>query len=230
MDRIRQAIQLLKDEKLRGFRVDIETDSTVAGDSEQEKESRVEFIKAVTEFMKAGAEIAAQEPSSVPLLGKLLQFGVRGFRVGRDLEASIEEFVDEAEKSAKARAANPPPNPEMMKAQAEIEAQKIEAQSEAQNSQMESQRKNVDLQIAQTKAQADMAKAAADADSDRQKAELERARMAMEMETERELARIRIAEANMKMDHARELHQHDLEKAKVATQAAKKNSQQPAAH
>ena len=162
---IMEAIDLLRHDKLRGFRIDIETDSTVQGDAEQEKAARIEFLKGVTEFIRMSAEVVPLAPASAPLFAKMLQFGVRGFRVGRDLESAIEDFCEKAEADAKNAAANPRPNPEMMKAQAEIERQKIENEGEQANNaaniriqEMDVQMKQMEIEIATLKANAEVEK------------------------------------------------------------------------
>lgn len=154
---VQQAISLLRQDKLRGFRIDIETDSTVQGDIEQEKQARTEFIQGVTQFIETAGTVGAQLPDFVPLASKLLQFGVRGFRVGRDLENAIDEFSDKAALQAKARANQPgPPNPELikaqteqMKAQAEIQRQAVENEGEKENALIDLQGKQVDAQMRQ---------------------------------------------------------------------------------
>jgi hypothetical protein len=160
LKRIAQAIQLLRDEKLRGFRVDIEVDSTVYGDAAQEKQDRIEFVEATTKYLQTAAQMAAMVPESAPLLGKLLQFAVRGFRVGRDLESAIEDFCDQAEelaqkKAAQAQAQQGQPNPEQIKAKAAMAT----AQSDLQQAQIKSK---ADLQQTQMKTQADASQAAAE--------------------------------------------------------------------
>jgi hypothetical protein len=154
MAMIADAIALLRQDKLRGFRIDIETDSTVQGDAEQEKAQRIEFLTATTKFIETAAQVTQLVPEFAPLAAKMLGFGVRGFRVGRDLESAIEDFCDKAEQDAKERAANPQqqPNPELikaeterMKAQAEIERQKVENEGEAHNAQINLQSKQIDL-------------------------------------------------------------------------------------
>lgn len=171
VQRIDAAIGLLRNERLRGFRVDIEVDSTIYGDAAQEKGDRTEFIAEVTKYLQTAMAMSAQVPEITPLLGKLLQFGVRGFRVGRDLEASIEEFCDQAVKLAKQKqaAAAQQPNPELLKAQAQVKAAEASAQS------------------AQIRAQADMVKAKTDitavqmqAETDAKAADAEMARQHME--------------------------------------------------
>lgn len=153
---IMQAIELLRQDKLRGFRIDIETDSTVQGDAQEEKAQRTEFIEQVTKFVETAAQTTAMVPEFAPLAAKMLQFAVRGFRVGRDLESAIEDFCEKAELDAKAKAANPQqkPDPEMikaeterMKAQAEIERQKVENEGEANNAQINLQSKQIDLEM-----------------------------------------------------------------------------------
>jgi hypothetical protein len=169
---IMDAIGLLKQDKLRGFRIDIETDSTVQGDREQEKAQRTQFVSEVTKFVQVAAEVSQSVPEFAPLAAKMLQFAVRGFRVGRDLESAIEDFADKAEIDAKQKALQPPkPSPdeikaqadmalaqhkiqsegqqnqvEMMKAQAEVQAQQVEAESEKQNALLEQQRKQMEME------------------------------------------------------------------------------------
>jgi len=178
---IMQAIELLKQDKLRGFRIDIETDSTVQGDAAEEKAARTEFIGQVTKFVEVAAQTTMGVPEFAPLAAKMLQFAVRGFRVGRDLESAIEDFCEKAELDAKEKAANPRARPdpekikadaEQAKAMAEIERQKIENQGEQANSavnlqlkQLDFEMKKLDQQIALIKAKSELAKASADNDN-----------------------------------------------------------------
>lgn len=133
--RITAAILLLRNDLKRGFRVDIDVDSNVLGDQDEEKAHRVEFVEMVTKYLAQAQQMAQMNPAVLPLLGKLLQFGVRGFRVGRELESAIEDFIDEAETLAKQKAQHPPPpNPQMLQAQADMkdaETKSIEAQIKA---------------------------------------------------------------------------------------------------
>jgi hypothetical protein len=186
MQRISKAIGLLRDEKLRGFRVDIEVDSTIFPDAAQDKQDRTEFVASVTKYLGEAAALGAQIPEAIPLLGKLLQFGARSYRVGRDLEASIEELCDELLVKAKKLEAmqakqGQQPNPEQIKAQimqqkgqAEVAVGKIRAQAdtvkaqadikstqmqsaaEERSSQAETQRAQLDSQTEAQTSQADI--------------------------------------------------------------------------
>lgn len=129
LTRIAKGIELLRNEKLRGFRVDIEVDSTIFPDAAQEKQDRTEFIREVSGFLQIGTQMVTAVPEALPLIGGLLQFGVRGHRVGRDLESKIEEFIEVAGKklaAMQAKQAQTPNYPELMAA-AEVEKTKAEA-------------------------------------------------------------------------------------------------------
>lgn len=170
--RIAKAITLLRSDIERGYRIDIEIDSTIAGDAQQERQDAVEFLTAVTRFIEIAAAASAQSPGVTPLLGKMLQFGVRKFRTGRDLESVIDDYVDKAEKSARAAAANPNkgPTPEQLKleaeklklqadqaaAQASIVRAKIEADSEQENHKRETERAALEHQAKMMQMQLDM--------------------------------------------------------------------------
>lgn len=166
LQRIGAALQLLRDERMRGFRVDIEVDSTIYSDAAQEKADRTEFITHVTQFIAQSMQLGAAMPPAVPLLGKLLTFGVRGFRIGRDLELAIEEFADQAAIFAQQHAqqqANQP-NPAMLKAQtdaakakAQIQGIELKTKSEQMSAQAEVQRQVVENQGDQANNQADLA-------------------------------------------------------------------------
>lgn len=129
--KVKQAIALLKSDRLRTFKVDIETDATVAPDQQKEKEARVEFLSAVAPFLEKAAVVGAQAPQLVPLLMKMLDFGVKGFRAGRTLENAIEETIGMAEKmqaEAQANPQGPPADPaaEAMAAKLQAETQKLQ--------------------------------------------------------------------------------------------------------
>jgi hypothetical protein len=146
--RIKKAIDLLKQDIPRGYRIDIETDTMIAGDVQQERADATSFIEAVTKFLQAAQMLGGQNPTIIPLLAKMLQWGVRKFRTGRDLESAIDEYAEKAEKMAQAVTSGMGghPNPEAVKAaadaqrgQAEIAKAKIDTAAQAANDQREQQ-------------------------------------------------------------------------------------------
>ena len=138
-----QAIELLKSNPMRTFRVEIATDSMLYADEAQEKQDRVEFLQAASSFLERGAKVAQQAPDLVPILMDMLKFGVTGFRVGRTLEGEFDSFADAQKEKQKQLQANPPPaqpNPEMIKAQAEQQKAQMEAQIKQMEMQADAQR------------------------------------------------------------------------------------------
>lgn len=173
---------LLKDEPALSYKVDIETNSTIKGDQEAEKASRVEFLKAAGGFLQSAMQV--QSPDLQPLMAKLLMFGVRGFPVGKELESAFEIAIGRLEKDV----GNQKPNPEMMKAQAEqqmakarlqgdmqIQQAKLQADSQLEQMRMKGEQQKMQLedQRAQLQAQADQHQAVLDQQMEQWKAKLD---------------------------------------------------------
>lgn len=131
------ALALLQNDVTRTFRIDIETDSTIGVDKEIEKQSRIEMMTSVGGFMQQAVPLAQEVPELAPLMGQLLTFAVRSFDAGRPLEASFEEAVAQLEESQKraaiqAEQAPPPQDPEVVKAEGEVQLAREKAQTDIQ--------------------------------------------------------------------------------------------------
>lgn len=152
---------LLKNPVLREFRIDIETDSTIRMDEDAEREARMAFIDSVSKLIAQATNVPQ---SMIPATGELILFGIRGFKVARNLERVFEEAIQ------KLAEAPPAPDPEMQKMQMQVQTQKDIAGIKAQT----------DLQLGQHKAQMDaqvaQAQQASQAQEDRirTQAEMER--------------------------------------------------------
>src|SRR5262249_5794276 len=83
-------MELLRNDRMRGFLIDVETDSTIQPDENAEKQRRVEFITAVGQFMGEAAQVLPGAPALAPMISEAMLFLVRGFRAGRSLEDVIE--------------------------------------------------------------------------------------------------------------------------------------------
>lgn len=99
---------LLRDERLRGFRIDIETESTVQPDAEAERRNAVEFLAASTQFFTGIAPLIAAAPQSAPMFLEMFRMAARTFRPGRRLEEVInrtsEALIRQAEAAGDGRA------------------------------------------------------------------------------------------------------------------------------
>jgi hypothetical protein len=100
-------MQMLRSDRLRSYRIDVETDSTVIDDAEAEKQGRVELIKSLSEFVAAWLPVVQAQPALLPLAFELLSFGVRGFKAGRQLEETIDQARLMLEQAAKMQAEVP---------------------------------------------------------------------------------------------------------------------------
>ena len=88
-----EVIGLLRSEKMRGFSIDIEADSTIEPDQRAEQENRVAFVGAIAQYMGAALPMLQAMPKAAPLVGELLMFAVRGWKVGETIETQIEQAM-----------------------------------------------------------------------------------------------------------------------------------------
>jgi len=157
---IPQAIELLKNNPMRTFRVEVLADSMLLANEQQEKADRVEFLQATGAFIEKAVQGAQAAPQLTPLLMDLLKFGVTGFRVGRSLEGEFDALADQQKEDARQKQQNPQPpqpNPEVIKAQGEQQKAQADMQMAQAKMQQEAQLEQVKIQLAQqettTKAQ-----------------------------------------------------------------------------
>jgi len=137
---------LLRDDKLRGFHIDVETDSTIEPDQQAEQQKAVEFIAAMTQFLTAAGPILLQAPEAAPMLGEMLTFGARRFKIGETLETAIESFTNQMAQKANQPQ---PPNPGLEVAKIRADAEKQKAGAQVQMSQIDLQSKALEHQQAQ---------------------------------------------------------------------------------
>lgn len=157
-----QAIQILRSDEMRGYQVDIETDSTVFEDAEAEKQSRTELLTAMGGFAQQWMPIIQVAPEMMGLVGELLAFGVRGFKAGRSMEDKIDETMKAIQQRMQQQAQQPPPpDPAVVKVEAEMKRDEQSHQMDMQSKQIDQQAKVMDLQFQQQKASIDVNKAAA---------------------------------------------------------------------
>lgn len=148
-----QALAMLKNKVTRAFRIEVATDSMVYQDEAQEKQDRMEFLGAVSGFIEKAVQAGQVAPALTPLAVELLKFGVTGFRVGKNLEGTIDQAAEMLKQQAQQQAGQPKPNPDAIKAQATLQAQQIKVNADAQSDQARAQ---ADIAIANAKASADM--------------------------------------------------------------------------
>lgn len=137
------AIQLLKDEELSEYRINIEADSMAALDWAAERDAAVQFMQGLGAFISQVAPMAQQVPGAAPVLLSLLQWSVSKFRVS----TQIEGVLDQAIAGLKQTMGQPQqPNPLQQAEVAEKQAGAQERMAKAKNTQMEAIGKEAQLQ------------------------------------------------------------------------------------
>lgn len=191
-----QAIQLLKDTPLRDFRIEVTADSMIQMDEAQEKEDRLEFLKATSDFLKNAVPAATENPTLAPLLLDMLKFGVTGFKVGKQIEGAFDEAADALKKAAQ----NPQP-----KVDPKIEAIKAQAQTDQQQMAQDAQQAQQELQAKQAY---DQFKAGLDAQVEQAKQQAQ----AQEVEQQNRMEAAR-SQQQAQLDAQLEIHKASVQKA-----------------
>ena len=141
------AMELLQQNPLRSFRIEVAADSLVQMDEQAEKEARAELLTAAGGYLQQAAHALQGVPPQlagplVKLLMDMLKFGVTGFKVGKTIEG---QFDVAAEQISKALQSMPPatdPNAGKVQADAALKQQEMqhEVALENQRNQIEAQR------------------------------------------------------------------------------------------
>ncbi|AEY69681.1 putative portal protein [Brucella phage V_19] len=220
---IEDIIDLLRNDKSRGFAFEIASDSTILTDEIQEKASRNEFLTTFSGASQALQGLAQMGPAGSALAGGMLNFVLGPYRIGRELDGLIDNFIDEAsnyqppqeggEQQALIEAQNKLAEAEMAKAQAQM----AKVQADAQLKQAELQGKMQDLQL---KAQKDAAQFEIEQGKlqlQLSKQEQEFAAKMADMEAKTNLMQAQTAEILAKI--GLDVRKQDLEEYKAANEA-----------
>ena len=150
---IDDVIDLLRDDRARGFAFEIEDGSTIWADEQAEKQSRNEFIGAFSQSAGALMPLLQTGPDGAKLAGGLFRFQLAPYRAGRELESLIDNWVDSVgsmemptgneDAQAMVEANNKLAEAEMAKAQAQTAKVEADAQLKA----VELQRKMQEMQF-----------------------------------------------------------------------------------
>lgn len=188
-----KALELLKNDKMRTFRIDIETDSTVEADAVMEKEAVVEFMGAMAQFLGAALPIGQAAPPLIKPFAESMQYAMRRFKMGRSVETAFEQAFTELDQQAK----NPqpaPPDPALA---------------------LEEAKGKVQMQVLQAQAQMDQQKMAAEAQIDQQRIQIKQ----QELELDRQ--RLEMEGAAMAQKHQLEMEKMQMQAALAASAANK---------
>jgi len=173
-----EAIQILKNEGARNFSIDIEDNTLVQMDENQDKADRMAFLDSVSSFMEKVVPVAVSTPALAPLMAQMLLFAVRSFKTGAVIEAAFEKAIDDMQQAAQAKSQQPQqPSPEQLKIQSDQQIAQMKLQADQQAQAIKQQHEQ---QIEQGRAALEQAKAQAEL-------ELKHAQMQLENQRERDI-------------------------------------------
>lgn len=199
------AAEILRSDQLRMYRVDIQSDSLVQADWAFEKQSKMELIGYISQFIQSSAAATQTSPELAPLFMGLLKFSISGFKGASEVEGLVDEQLDSMLKAQQEAQKNPqPPQPseedKAIQASIQIEQQKAQAA-------MEIEQQKMQAELARMKMQADLNEQTAQNDmvlkqqQSQVQTQIEREQAALDMEVERNKAELSAQLADQKMQH-----------------------------
>lgn len=130
-----QVVQLLRSERTRQMRVDVETDSTVRADMARAQSEYSTFLQGLGGLAQSIGPLVQSDPGLRPVFVALVKSGAQMFRLGRQVQDALEAVPEQLPPPPP-----PPPDPR-------LEMEKVKAETERQKSQM-------DMQATQAKTEA----------------------------------------------------------------------------
>jgi len=113
-----QAIQLLKNQLMRNFRLTVSVDSIQLPNWNTEKAMRNEAVQVATGMLAQLIPAAQQFPAIAPLGLALLRFNLAGYKGSAEIEGIVDQGLQQIEQAAMAKQSQPQqPNPAQIKAQ-----------------------------------------------------------------------------------------------------------------
>lgn len=145
-----QVLGLLRTDKLRGFALEIETDSTIEPDDFKEKTQRTEFVQAVAELLQTYGPMVMQTPELLPFVKETILFALQPYRAGRTLMDELERSLDAIMQKAMAMQSAPPQPTDIDKAlnqdmQKTVLQEQGDTQRQAMQDRTEIQKKAMDI-------------------------------------------------------------------------------------
>jgi hypothetical protein len=209
-----QVLKFLRDNRSRSFVLDIETDSTIQVDENNEKQRRSEFVGVLAQLLPQLTQMIQLAPQTASFCGEVLKFATAPFRAGRSLDSAIDDLVD-----LMMQQGNQPqgPDPTTMQNQTALQIEQMKDQREREKNQQDAALQTAELQLkdkhAQMKIQSDQQIALAQLNARKQEDD------------------DKAQGLQLKMIHDREKHQADMlktsadmqvnaQKAQLAQQAA----------
>lgn len=193
------AVQLMRDDGQRGFRVDIETDSTISGDQAADQAAITELLTGITQFWNGVAPALESGYITVDAVKSLTLAAVRRFKLGKVVEDTIDQL------GAGEQGKPPQPDPKA-----------LEAQFKMANLQFQQQQMHGDMAMKQRQMALDERSMDLKEQEQQQRAQSENAKTMLEHH--RETQRLGLDALQSQRDEAAEQARQHLESVKAASE------------
>ena len=138
-----ECIQLLRDDKQRSFRVDIETDSTISGDYLADQKAITELLQGVSAFINDAGPAVTAGYLPIDAAKAMIMAAVRRFKLGREVEDALDMIGENEPVQEEGTGVD---DALQMKLQIEQQEAQIKAQEVEQKNQIEQTKINMEAE------------------------------------------------------------------------------------
>lgn len=157
-----EIMQVLQDDLLRTYRIDVETDSTIRGDITRNQEQMANFVQGTAQYAQAMGPLVQQFPPMLQPAVDIYQAFARQFKLGKQAEDALENLSQGAAEAAQQAQAPQEPDPAVT---ADIEEKQARLQMDQQTQQATlaqgQQKHEMEMAQSQQKHEADLQEKAA---------------------------------------------------------------------
>jgi hypothetical protein len=210
---------ILRDDVMRSFKVDVESDSTIRADLTRNQQTMAEFVQGTAAYIQAvgPAVQAGLLPADVAV--DIYAAFARNFKLGK----SVEDTLDRMSSNAREQAQQPQekqPDPKLLEVAAKWKADKaklaMDAQAAQQKAQLEAEKTQAQLALEKQKAEMEMALKEQQAAIDRD-IKMQTAGQEMEMKAQQHQLTLEQVQKGLEFDS--EKHRAELERGEVESYA-----------
>jgi hypothetical protein len=144
---VEEVEQLFKSDAMRGYHIDIESDSTVRADLGRKQEQMGQFLQGVSGFGAAMGPMVETGAMPMEVAIEIFAAFARSYKLGKQAEDALDQWADQAKNKGKQQQ-GPDPAQAQADAQAQAEQAKIAADKETAQAKMQAdmQAKQAELQ------------------------------------------------------------------------------------
>lgn len=92
IDVSQQMLEVMRSDVMRSYKIDVESDSTVAQDSAEEQKARNDVTQMIMGYLTEAAPLIMQKIIPPDFAKELMLFAIKGYKRGRQLEDAIESL------------------------------------------------------------------------------------------------------------------------------------------